>query len=293
MDEARPIHDRLGHAALRLGAAVPEHGPVVDGRDELHAIRQPRVELLDDAVGRRERLGLGRRASVLQEAVGAVDVEDRAVPTGLATVDDGLDLGRGGNVDGGETVRSVRLLHEHRERVRVEPGVRRDNQRGFVAGRPKFGGGGHRGRAHLVGLTGSGRDSPRQLVAQVAGDVLLRLPLATGQAARLDLDGRRSAERVGRAWSRDPSRVVEHHPGGLPVAARDGLIEHRCADGRAGRPAARGQPRSKRTGGASRTAFGNRRTELAPECTPAQPSRERPGAGHERSLEGDACTLGA
>ena len=161
----------------------------------------------------------------------------------------------------------------------------------FVAGRPELGGGGNRGRAHLVGLTRSGRGSPRQLVPQVPGDGLLRLPLATVQAARLDLDGRRSAERVGRSRRRDPSRVVEHHPGGLPVAARDGLVEHRCADRPAGRPAARDKPRSKCTGGASRPAFGNRRTELTPECTPAQPSRERPGAGHERSLEADACTL--
>ena len=189
--------------------------------------------------------------------------------------------------------RGVRLLHEHRERVGVEPGERRDDQRPFVAGRPELGGGGNRGRAHLVGLTRSGRDSARQLVPQVAGDGLLRFPLPTDQAARLDLDGRRSAERVGRSRPRDPSRVVEHHPGGLPVAARDGLVEHRCADRPAGRPAARGKPRSKCTDGASRPAFGNRRTELAPEGTPAQPSRERRGAGHERSLEADACTLDA
>ena len=185
----------------------------------------------------------------------------------------------------------VRLLHEHRERVRVEPGERRDDQRAFVAGGPKFGRGGHRGRAHLVGLTRGGRGSAWQLVPQVPGDGLLRFPLAAFQTASLDVDGRRSAKRVRRSRSRDPSRVVEHDPGGLPVTARDCFIEHRCARRRARWPAARSQPRGKRTGGASRPAFGNCRTELAPECTPAQPSRERPGAGHERSLEADACTL--
>ena len=117
MNEARPIHDVLGHAALRLGAAVPEHGPVVDGRDERHARRPPRVELLHDCVGRGERGGLGRRGRVQQETVGPVDVEDGAVRTFLATVDNGLDLGRGGDVDGCESVGGVRLLHERRERV--------------------------------------------------------------------------------------------------------------------------------------------------------------------------------
>ena len=184
-------------------------------------------------------------------------MEDGAVRTFLATVDDGLDLGRGGDVDGGESVGGVRLLHQHRERVGVEPGERRDDQRPLVAGGPELGGGGNRCPTHLVGLAGSSRHGAWQLVPQVPGDRLLRFPLAADQTARLDVDGRRSAERVGRSRPADTDRVVEHHPGGLPVAACDGLVEHRCAHGPAGRPAARGQPRSKLHG--RRVAAGARR----------------------------------
>ena len=194
-------------------------------------------------------------------------------------------------MDGRESVGGVRRLHQPREGVRVEPGKRRHDQRLVVPGRPEFGGGGKRGRAQLAGLTGSGRGGPRQLVPQVPRDRLLRFPLAAFQAASLDLHSRRSAERVGRPRPRHSGRVLEHDPGGFPFTAPDSLIQHGCANGCTGRPAARDQRRSKGMGGASRAALGNRRTELAPECASAQPSRERPGAGHERSLEADACTL--
>jgi hypothetical protein len=173
----------------------------------------------------------------------------------------------------------------------MEPRERRDDQRLVVAGRAQLGGGGRRGRAHLVGLTGSRLGSSRQFVPQVPGNGLLRLPLAADQRARLDLDSGRSTEGIGRSRRGYSSRVVEHDPGSITVAARDGLTEHGCADGPADRPAARDEPRSKRMSGVSRAPPGNRRTELAPECARAQPSGERPGAGHERSLEAGACTL--
>ena len=156
----------------------------------------------------------------------------------------------------------------------MEPGKRRDDQRPVVAGRPELGGDGNRRRAHLGGPTGSGRDGARQLVPQVAGDRLLRFPFTAFQAARLDIHGRRSAERVGRSRPGDTLRVADHQPGGLPVAARDGLIEHRRAHRPGGRPADRGEPRGNRTDGPLRPALGDRRTELAAEGTPAQPSRE-------------------
>ena len=175
----------------------------------------------------------------------------------------------------------------------AEPGERRDDQRPLVAGGPELGGSGNGCPTHLVGLAGSGRHGAWQLIPQVAGDRLFRFPLPAEQTAGLDVDGRRSAERVGRSWPTNTSGVVEHQPGGLPVAACHGVIEHRCARGPAGRPAARSQPRSKRTGGAARPALGDRGTELAPECTPAQSSRERRRAGHDRSLDADACTLDA
>ena len=228
----------------------------------------------DDSVGRGERGGLGRRGRVQQEAVGAVDVEDGAVRTFLATVDNGLDLGRGGDVDGCESVGGVRLLHQRRERVGVEPGERRDDQRPLVAGGPELGGSGNRCRTHLVGLTGSGRDGPRQLVPQVAGDRLFRFPLPAEQAAGLDVDGRRSAERVGRSRRRHTGRVVEHHPGGLPVAACDGLIEHRCAQD----PPVGQRPGASHEARARAARRGRRSATAAPSSRLSARPRNRPGS---------------
>ena len=195
-------------------------------------------------------------------------------------------------MDGCESVGGVRLLHEPpRTGWR---GTRGTSRRSAAARGPRPGARRQRQSLPHAPRRVGGERPARRVAARPAGSGRPSVPISRSRPSRPRASTSTAAARRNASGVPGPlTPACRRAPAGRPPARRVRTASSSTAartDPPVGqRPGAshEASARAARRGRRSAT----RGTELAPECTPAQSSRERRRAGHDRSLDADACTL--